>query len=224
MLTLRQLRFYQQADALSGWLIAFMVVFSPWAFGTTQPWSIWTMNSCGYLLGALLAAKLFIRFRRGYRPARWDDPSAFGRAGTPLPAEPSTLGGASVPASRSVPENSARGTRNSELGTESSSVPLSASDGERAGERCSPSLLLPPSSLAREVASPTSPGRPSTFDLRHSSFEASSSTTPNSLLTTLSSPFPLALLTALILAYCLISALNARATYDWSAGSLIYRD
>ncbi|MBX7246992.1 MAG: O-antigen ligase family protein [Candidatus Sumerlaeaceae bacterium] len=34
----------------------------------------------------------------------------------------------------------------------------------------------------------------------------------------------MALLTALILAYCLISALNARATYDWSTGSLIYRD
>jgi hypothetical protein len=38
-----------------------MVVFSPWAFGTTQPWSIQTMNIAGYVLGVLLAAKWRLR-------------------------------------------------------------------------------------------------------------------------------------------------------------------
>jgi hypothetical protein len=49
-----------------------MVVFSPWAFGTTQGWSIWTMNGCGYTLGLLLAVKLWIRARPGFCPGRWD--------------------------------------------------------------------------------------------------------------------------------------------------------
>src|SRR5207253_1417207 len=50
------------------------VIFSPWAFGTTQSWSIWTMNVAGYFLGLLLAAKLGIRWLKGYRPPRWDQP------------------------------------------------------------------------------------------------------------------------------------------------------
>ena len=50
-----------------------MVVFSPWAFGTTQPWSIWTMNGLGYLLGILLGIKLVIRKWSGYQPARWGE-------------------------------------------------------------------------------------------------------------------------------------------------------
>ena len=53
-------------------LMSFMVVFSPWAFGTTQPWSIWTMNAAGYLLGLLLGLKLYIRRIKGYVPPRWD--------------------------------------------------------------------------------------------------------------------------------------------------------
>ena len=48
-----------------------MLVFSPWAFGTTQPWSIWTMNIAGYCLGALLAVKVFIRQAKGFVPPRW---------------------------------------------------------------------------------------------------------------------------------------------------------
>jgi O-antigen ligase len=56
---------------LSEGLIYGASVFSPWAFGTTQPWSTWVMNGAGYLLGALLLAKLFIRVRHGYRPSRW---------------------------------------------------------------------------------------------------------------------------------------------------------
>ena len=78
-LSLRLLRLHQVSDDLSGKLIYFMVVFSPWAFGTTQPWSIWTMNGLGYLLGILLGIKLVIRNQTGYRPARWGENSFDGR-------------------------------------------------------------------------------------------------------------------------------------------------
>lgn len=61
---------------MSGRLIYVMVVFSPWAFGTTEPWSIWTMNCLGYALGALLCVKLAIRGLTGYRNPRWDAPAS----------------------------------------------------------------------------------------------------------------------------------------------------
>src|SRR6266550_4291638 len=63
---------YRLCDALSGILIFLMVVFSPWAFGTTQSWSIWTMNLAGYALGILLLVKLFIREVKGYPALRWE--------------------------------------------------------------------------------------------------------------------------------------------------------
>ncbi len=64
---------YRVAEDLSGGLIYLMAVFSPWAFGTTQPWSIGTMNSAGYALGILLVLKLSIRWVKGYHPPRWDE-------------------------------------------------------------------------------------------------------------------------------------------------------
>ena len=72
-LSLRLLRLHRACDDLSGMLIYVMVVFSPWAFGATQPWSIWTMNGLGYLLGIFLGIKLAIRNRTGYQPARWSE-------------------------------------------------------------------------------------------------------------------------------------------------------
>ena len=38
-----------------------MLVVGPWAFGCTEPWSIWTLNAGGYCLGFLLAFKLVMR-------------------------------------------------------------------------------------------------------------------------------------------------------------------
>jgi hypothetical protein len=71
---------YRVCDDLSGALIFAMLVFGPWAFGTTQPWAIWTMNGAGYALGALLLVKLFIRKLKGYPAPRWENFSA--RSGT----------------------------------------------------------------------------------------------------------------------------------------------
>ena len=69
----RDVQLYRVCEDLTEALIYVMVVFSPWAFGTTQPWSIWAMNGAGYLLGIMLAYKLTIRRLKGYHPPRWDD-------------------------------------------------------------------------------------------------------------------------------------------------------
>jgi len=63
---------YRLADDASGVLILFMAVFGPWALGTTQPWSILTMNFCGNLLGGLLIFKILIRRIKNYPAPRWD--------------------------------------------------------------------------------------------------------------------------------------------------------
>ena len=63
---------YQLCDQASGGVLLLMAVFSPWAFGTTQTWAVWTMNFAAYFLGALLLVKLFIRKIKGYPAARWD--------------------------------------------------------------------------------------------------------------------------------------------------------
>lgn len=62
---------YHLAEELTRLLICFAVVFSPWAFGTTEGWSLWTMRGCGFCLGLLLGLKLFLRWIKGYGPAGW---------------------------------------------------------------------------------------------------------------------------------------------------------
>ncbi len=51
-------------------LIYLGLLFGPWAFGTTQAWSIRVMNGVGFALGFLWLAKLALRLL-GYRPVRW---------------------------------------------------------------------------------------------------------------------------------------------------------
>ena len=63
---------YRLCDQATGNVILLMVVFSPWAFGSAQEWAIWTMNVAGYILGALLLVKLFIRKFKNYPAPRWD--------------------------------------------------------------------------------------------------------------------------------------------------------
>lgn len=138
----RDVQIYLVCEVLTELLIYLMVLFSPWAFGTTQPWSVWVMNSAGYLLGAMLALKLAIRRLKHYRPPRWDEWDI---------REPSAVPPAAVSSSGSV---------------------------VRGRSRLTPSRLTA----------------------------------------------TLAVLTVAILAYCLVSALNARATYDPNTLSFAYRD
>src|SRR5215510_306262 len=79
-------RLYLACDRATEWLIYFTVVFSPWAFGTTQPWSIRVMNSSGYLLGVLLVAKWLLRSSKGWLP-RWNQQEHIESA-TQLPGIP----------------------------------------------------------------------------------------------------------------------------------------
>lgn len=64
---------YRVCDGLTEALIYAMVVFAPWAFGTTERWSIWCMNAGGFVLGALLGVKWCVRWRTGYQPERWGE-------------------------------------------------------------------------------------------------------------------------------------------------------
>jgi O-antigen ligase len=65
------IRLYHGSNILTELLICFILVASPWAFGTTQPATVWTMNIAGFLLGALLLVKGFICGFRDYRPMKW---------------------------------------------------------------------------------------------------------------------------------------------------------
>ena len=60
-------RLYRICDALTEGLIYFAIVFGPWAFGTTQDWSIQIMNGVGLTLGLLWLVK--ISLRAGARPS-----------------------------------------------------------------------------------------------------------------------------------------------------------
>src|SRR5262249_27572008 len=62
---------YRICDWVTEGGLYFTVLFAPWAFGTTERWSIWTLNVAGYILGALLVIKWLIRLRTGHRPIRW---------------------------------------------------------------------------------------------------------------------------------------------------------
>ncbi len=64
----REPKLHKLADKLTEILIYFMVIFSLWAFGTTEPWSIWTMNITAYTLGILLVTKWIIRLATKYTP------------------------------------------------------------------------------------------------------------------------------------------------------------
>jgi len=59
---------YRVCDGVTEGLIYFMVVFTPWAFGTTQTWAIWTMNVTAYVLGVALVTKWAIRWKTGPSP------------------------------------------------------------------------------------------------------------------------------------------------------------
>jgi len=150
----RDVQAYQACELLTEGLIYLMVVFSPWAFGTSQPWSIWVMNTAGYVLGAMLAVKLAIRWLKGYRPPRWEG----GEGGNP--------------------KSEIRSPKTEDGG---------------------------PWSVVRGLWSA----------FQHFSFAP---LRPSRLTAALAG------LTVAMLAFCLVSALNARATYDPETLSFAYRD
>lgn len=83
-------RLHEWCDGLSEGLIYLAIVFGPWAFGTTQAWSIWTLNGISYCLGVLLLAKHLMRWWTGYRPQRWMGAGSDSTAG--VSSEPGSSG------------------------------------------------------------------------------------------------------------------------------------
>jgi O-antigen ligase len=70
---------YRWLDEASGWVSLFLVVWAPWALGCAVTWAINVLVSGCYTLGGLLALKAFIRWRAGYTPERWVQPTPAGR-------------------------------------------------------------------------------------------------------------------------------------------------
>ena len=71
LLSASDVQLYKVCDDLTEGLVYLMILFSVWAYGTTQTWSSWVMNVGGYVLGLLLAVKLFIRHVKGYSVPQW---------------------------------------------------------------------------------------------------------------------------------------------------------
>ncbi len=65
------IRLYHLSDLLTEPLIYLLLVASPWAFGTTQPFVVRLMDIGGYALGGLFLIKLYIRHGAGYAPITW---------------------------------------------------------------------------------------------------------------------------------------------------------
>ena len=63
-------------DRLTAALLFTALLFTPWAFGTTEEWSIWFMNELGYAVGLVLVGKWLIRLKTGWCPVRWNDVTA----------------------------------------------------------------------------------------------------------------------------------------------------
>ncbi len=63
-------------DYLTEGAIYFILVLSPWIFGSTLDWTIWLMNSVAYVIGAALVVKWALRWRgaRFDRESRKSDP------------------------------------------------------------------------------------------------------------------------------------------------------
>jgi O-antigen ligase len=67
---------YWHLDTISEYLIYAILIFTPWAFATTENWAIKSVNAWNFVLGGLLVAKWIVRVVTGFQPPRWDGPTA----------------------------------------------------------------------------------------------------------------------------------------------------
>ena len=193
----RDVQVYRACEDLTEPLVCALVVFGPWAFGTTQSWSIWVMNGLGYLLGLLLATKLAIRWRKDYHPLRWGQ-----RESRPVLRSPSSV------ALRRVDSTAEGGPVLRSSTAEGGKQKVESRNGRSEGEGQQPEsrkqTRCDGATARREVES-----RNGRAEGRRGAGR----------LTTV-----LAGLTVAILGYCLVSAVNARATFHRDALSFAYHD
>ncbi len=64
---------YATCDALTGWLVHALAIFTPWAFGSTESWAVRIATALALALGGIWLAKLVVRAREEYTPPRWGD-------------------------------------------------------------------------------------------------------------------------------------------------------
>lgn len=69
---------YAACDRVTEVILYGMVVFGPWAFGTTETWAIEVMTWAGNALGALLVMKWLLRRAVFHHPPRWDEGEGHG--------------------------------------------------------------------------------------------------------------------------------------------------
>lgn len=70
---LRTPKVYKVCDGFTQFVLMFYLIFAPWAFGSTDEWTEWTLSFTSYALGLPLIIKWLIRWKTGYRPPRQDD-------------------------------------------------------------------------------------------------------------------------------------------------------
>jgi O-antigen ligase len=72
------LALYWNLEIATEFLIYAVLIFTPWAFATTEDWAINSVNTCNYVLGGFLVAKRIICKAAGYHPLRWSDTESGG--------------------------------------------------------------------------------------------------------------------------------------------------
>ncbi len=66
---------YRACEVLTEVLIYATMLFGPWTFGATEPWSMWALNVMCYSLGLLWLTSKIGRCWIGFRPQNWSDGS-----------------------------------------------------------------------------------------------------------------------------------------------------
>lgn len=177
-------RLYSMCEFASEAAIYFMLVGSVWLFGTTQTWSTQMMNTAGFLLGGLLAVKLFIRRFRDYRPMRWGRQAEDGIQRSEDGGRMSEGGGQRTEVGS---QNSEVGEANIEYGT--SNVEYRKDETEDAGQHRTPNIQQPTSNVGQ---------------IRHIGQRRGLKWVTRGLIA----------LTMMILGYCVVSAVNYRSVWD----------
>lgn len=67
----REPAIHRWGDRASGWVLIGLVVFTPWALGTTVPWAVGILNLAGLLLASLLTVKWVCRRVTGFERPVW---------------------------------------------------------------------------------------------------------------------------------------------------------
>jgi O-Antigen ligase len=210
---------HRSLDWITEGLLYFAILFGPWAFGTTEPWSIHVMNAAGFALGGLWLVKLCIRLI-GYHPLQWPNTERHGAGNR----EPGSGNGEHGAGSRD--RNGGRETFDGQLPAPTVEPRLPAIEQPisnlhapvLAAQQAVPLLQKPPTEPGPSISlAPRTAANPHRFGSGHS--DARKHLRRRERYFT----WLLAGITLFLLAYCFVSAWNARAIYHPESWSFEYR-